>query len=149
MTLEQLAMALASNTTNLAKVLAEGNGVNALGKQQELALHLYETESKALYSKCMLLAGIDPRMCQPNSPTHLQFALKAWQAEGKRLHDLIGNPRSVGEPPLEPPMEKSKRADDSSTGISSESKHSHSDKDHDHSHSHSGSGEGCSGRTVP
>ena len=103
MTLEQLAMTLASNTTNLAKVLAEGNSIDAFTKQQELALHFYETESKALYSKCMLLAGIDPRMCQANTPTHLQFALKAWQAEGKRLHDLIGNPRGLGEQPLDVP----------------------------------------------
>jgi hypothetical protein len=135
MTLEQLAMTLASNPTNLAKVLTEGSGGDAIAKQQELALHLYETESKALYSKCMLMAGIDPRICQPNSPAHLQFALKAWQVEGKRLHDLMG--RGLGDPPLNFAIDKlpnkSNKEHSSSSGKGSDN---HSTKHHDHSHDH-------------
>jgi hypothetical protein len=143
MTFEQLAMALASSPTNLAKVLTESSGGDAIAKQQELALHLYETESKALYSKCMLMAGIDPRICQPNSPAHLQFALKAWQEEGKRLHDLMG--RGLGDPPLnfaiDKSSNKSNKEHSSSSGKGSDNgstkQHGHSHAHgHDHSHGH-------------
>jgi hypothetical protein len=96
MTLEQLAVTLGSSTTNLAKVLTECNSSNTdtLTKQQEMALNLYQSESRALYSRCMLLAGIDPSLCQESSTAYLQFSLSAWQTEGRRLRDLMGNTKA-------------------------------------------------------
>ena len=142
LTLEQLAMTLASNPTYLAKLIAEGNGGDALNKQQELALHLYETEAKALYSKCMLLAGIDPRMCQPISPTHLQFALKAWQAEGKRLHDLLGT-----RVPSEPPLDFGEENSDGKVNNGDHSKNNFERKNNDHDHDHDHEKHQCGSNT--
>ena len=99
MTLEQLAVSLGSSPSNLAKVLTSLNSNNAdtMAKQLNLALNLFQAESRALYSRCMLLAGIPQNQCQESSPTHLQFALNAWQMEGKRLKDLLANsPSSRG-----------------------------------------------------
>ena len=89
LTLEQLALALSSNTTNLAKLVAETKSGESMAKQQDLALNLFETESKALYTKCMLMAGIDVSLAQPDTPTYMAFALKAWQAEGNRLQKMM------------------------------------------------------------
>jgi hypothetical protein len=91
LTLEQLALALSSNTTNLAKLVAQTKSGESLAKQQDLALNLFETESKALYTKCMLMAGIDVSLAQPDTPTYMAFALKAWQAEGKRLQNMMSS----------------------------------------------------------
>ena len=89
LTLEQLALALSSNASSLAKLVAETRSGESMAKQEELALNLFETESKALYTKCMLMAGIDASLAQPNTPTYDSFALKAWQAEGKRLQKMM------------------------------------------------------------
>jgi hypothetical protein len=89
LTLEQLALALSSNTTSLAKLIAETKSGESMTKQQDLALNLFETESKSLYTKCMLMSGIDLSLAQPGTPTYMAFALKAWQAEGKRLQDMM------------------------------------------------------------
>lgn len=89
LTLEQLALALSSNTRNLAKLVAETRSGKSMAKQQELALNLHETEAKALYTRCMLMAGIDVGLAQPGTPTYTSFALKAWQAEGERLQGLV------------------------------------------------------------
>jgi hypothetical protein len=93
LTLEQLAVSLGSSPSRLAKVLTDlnSNSADSTAKQLQVALHLFQSESRALYSKCMLLAGIHPNHCQESSPNHLQFALNAWQLEGKRLQDLLGN----------------------------------------------------------
>jgi hypothetical protein len=95
LTLEQLALALSSNTTNLAKLVAETKSGESMAKQEELALNLYETESKSLYTKCMLMSGIDMSLAQPGAPTYAAFALKAWQAEGKRLQELMSGAKSL------------------------------------------------------
>ena len=97
MTLEQLAVSLGSSPSNLAKILTtlNSNNTDTMAKQLNLALNLYQAESRALYSRCMLLAGIPQNQCQESSPTHLQFALNAWQIEGKRLRDLLGNSPSA------------------------------------------------------
>jgi hypothetical protein len=89
LTLEQLALALSSNTTSLAMLIAETKSGESLAKQQDLALNLFETESASLYTKCMLMSGIDLSLAQPGTPTYMAFALKAWQAEGKRLQDMM------------------------------------------------------------
>ena len=159
MTLEQLAVALGSSPTNLAKLLAESSSADAMVKKQELALNLYQTESRALYSKCMLMAGIDPKHCQETSPAYLQFALTAWQQEGRRLHDLMGHSR-VGEAPLTfdtaPTIKRQPKRSSASSVASSSSRssrgaaapsaedgrknhdhHSHLHSRHDHGHSHS------------
>ncbi|KAL3922063.1 MAG: hypothetical protein SGILL_002408, partial [Bacillariaceae sp.] len=93
LTLEQMALALSSNTTSLAKLIAETKSGESLAKQEDLALKLYETESKALYTKCMLMSGINASLAQPGTPMYAAFAIKAWQGEGKRLQAMM-NPAS-------------------------------------------------------
>eukprot|EP00980_Cylindrotheca_fusiformis_P026071 scaffold15305_cov126-Cylindrotheca_fusiformis.AAC.9 len=106
MTLEQLAMTLSSNPTTLSKLLVRTNDKDAVEKQEGLALHLYELECKALYARCMLMAGMDPKLCQPESQAHLEFALKAWEAQGRRLQELVRDTKTVRDPPLEVDNEK-------------------------------------------
>lgn len=86
LSLEQLAVAL-SSSSNLVKVLSNNSGNE---QQQELALRLYRNESRALYQRCMLLAGFRPEDAEESSTAHLQFAFSAWQMEGKRLQELMG-----------------------------------------------------------
>jgi hypothetical protein len=138
LTLEQLALALSSNTTNLAKLVAETRSGESMAKQQELALNLFETESKSLYTKCMLMAGIDASLAQPDTPTYMGFALKAWQAEGKRLQDMMSAAKrestgidpsdlSVGDPPTNPKVGNNDSESDDA---------SHDSDGHDHGHDH-------------
>jgi hypothetical protein len=87
LSLEQLAVAL-SSSSNLVKVLSNNSGSE---QQQELALRLFRNESRALYQRCMLLAGFRPDDAEEKSQSHLQFAFSAWQMEGKRLQDLMGD----------------------------------------------------------
>lgn len=107
LTLEQLAMSLSSNPANLSKIIL-GVDDGATAKEQEaLALHLYEVENKALYSKCMLSARMDAKCCQQSSEEYLNFALKAWQAEGRRLQALMRSHPTIRDPPIEPNTEAS------------------------------------------
>lgn len=94
MTLEQLAVSLASSTT-LSKVLEE----NIPDVKEQLALNLFRSECAALYSRCMQLAGYSPEEAQANSNTYKEFAYKAWSMEGKRLESQVG----CMEPPSLPP----------------------------------------------
>jgi hypothetical protein len=105
LTLEQLAMSLSSNPANLSKIVLGVDDSATAKKQETLALHLYEVESKALYSRCMLSAGMDAKRCQQSSEEYLNFALKAWQAEGRRLQALMRSLPTVREPPIEPNTE--------------------------------------------
>jgi hypothetical protein len=93
LTLEQLALALSSNTTALAKLVSDTRTGESIVKQLDLAMNLYSGEVKALYSRCMLLAGIDPALAQPDTPTYLDFASKAWQKEGKFIADMMAKAR--------------------------------------------------------
>lgn len=107
LTLEQLAMSLSSNPANLTKIILGVDDSATAKKQEVLALHLYEVESKALYSKCMLTAGMDPKRCQQSSEEYLNFALKAWQAEGRRLQGLMRSNPTIRDPPIEPDTDAS------------------------------------------
>ena len=100
MTLEQLAMTLASNPGKLAEITSVSDSHK---KKQKIALALYETECRSMYSKCMLMSGISPQLCQPGSQEYLNFALKAWKLEGERLHDAKA--RTEGRLPQEPPLD--------------------------------------------
>jgi hypothetical protein len=93
LTLEQLALSLSSNTTALAKLVSDTRSGQSIVQQLDLALNLYSSEVKALYTRCMLQAGIDPALAQPDTPTYLDFASKAWQKEGQRLEEIIGKAR--------------------------------------------------------
>mmetsp|Transcript_23910 Transcript_23910/g.56488 ORF Transcript_23910/g.56488 Transcript_23910/m.56488 type:complete len:670 (+) Transcript_23910:114-2123(+) len=93
LTLEQLALALSSNTSALAKLVSDTRTGESIVKQLDLAMNLYSGEVKALYSRCMLQAGIDPALAEPEAPTYLDFASKAWQKEGKRLAEMMGKAR--------------------------------------------------------
>jgi hypothetical protein len=146
MTLEQLAMNLSSNPSKLSKIVLGSKDDGAPPKLEELALHLYSTECRALYSKCMLMAGVDPKLCNEKSYPHLEFAMKAWQAEGRRLQEVVRNTQaSFREAPLEStlnPAAGSRNAtsdrDDASAHSSAQSPHQHSSRNHNHSgHSHS------------
>jgi hypothetical protein len=104
LTLEQLALTL-SSTSNLAQVLAQTDGTGhtsgaAAEKLHELSLHLYQNEARALYQKAMLLAGYKHEDCREGSSKHLQFALSAWQLEGKRLQSAREH-MIMGDAPLE------------------------------------------------
>jgi len=85
LTLEQLAMNLASNTTTLAKVLAENLAPDAEEKKMSMAMRLFENEVKGLYSRVMHMSGFDPRECQPHTTTYREFARKVWKKEARRL----------------------------------------------------------------
>mmetsp|Transcript_39357 Transcript_39357/g.95250 ORF Transcript_39357/g.95250 Transcript_39357/m.95250 type:complete len:555 (+) Transcript_39357:83-1747(+) len=128
LTLEQLAMSLSSNPANLSKIILGVDDSATAKKQEALALHLYEVESKALYSKCMLTAGMDPKRCQQGSEEYLNFALKAWQAEGRRLQGLMRSNPTVRDPPIEPDTDASdsqgnRDASTSSRGSASTGEH--------------------------
>jgi hypothetical protein len=156
MTLEQLALSLSSSTSNLAKVLTEDSGVDARAKKQELALSLYQSEARALYSKCMLLAGMDPSCCQESSQQHSNFSLLAWQTEGKRLQNGMYH-TMVGNAPLEATTAKRNLTSDnqnhnsSSSTTQEKSQHTHQEQQHSHVHDHqehSHSHDHCDGRHV-
>jgi hypothetical protein len=141
LTLEQLALALSSNTTNLAKLVAETKSGESMSKQQDLALSLFETESKALYTKCMLMSGIDMSLAQPGTPTYMAFALKAWQAEGKRLQDMMSSARresasdlSIGEGGAGADDEEVGDDDDEENEDCSHQSHEHEDLRHAENH---------------
>jgi len=76
-----------SSSSNLVKVLSNNSGTE---QQLELALRLFRNESRALYQRCMLLAGFRPEDAEEKAQSHLQFAFSAWQTEGKRLQELMG-----------------------------------------------------------
>jgi hypothetical protein len=101
MTLEQLALTLRNGNT-LARVLLPS--ANSAQAQQNLAIALYQNESRALYSRSMLMAGFDPEIAQDEqSEQYIQVALAAWEREGQRLQSLMSssNPAADAEPPLE------------------------------------------------
>lgn len=130
LTLEQLAMTLASNTTSLAKVLAEDAAQDAQSKKMDLALRLFEVDVKALYSKALLMGGFDPRDCQQNTLLYQEFARKAWEREAKRLR---AQARAVGDYSFDELDRISGVA--SATTADVESLDKETDHDHDHDHS--------------
>ena len=88
LTLDQLALTLTSNTNSLSKLVAEVRNGNSEIKQEQMALDLHRADMKGLYTKCLLVAGVDSSLAEQNTPTYVKFALKAWEAEGKRLRRL-------------------------------------------------------------
>jgi hypothetical protein len=88
LTLDQLALSLSSNTNSLSKLVAEVRSGDSELKQEQMALDLYRTDVKGLYTKCMLVAGFDASLVEQNTTTYIKFATKAWEEEGKRLRSL-------------------------------------------------------------
>eukprot|EP00531_Pseudo-nitzschia_arenysensis_P020823 CAMPEP_0116147434 /NCGR_PEP_ID=MMETSP0329-20121206/17752_1 /TAXON_ID=697910 /ORGANISM="Pseudo-nitzschia arenysensis, Strain B593" /LENGTH=576 /DNA_ID=CAMNT_0003643361 /DNA_START=193 /DNA_END=1920 /DNA_ORIENTATION=- len=88
LSLDQLALTLTSNTSSLSKLVAEVRSGDSEIKQEQMALDLYRSDVKGLYTKCLLLAGVDATLTDQNTPTYIKFALKAWEVEGKRLRNL-------------------------------------------------------------
>jgi hypothetical protein len=129
LTLEQLAMHLASDTSSLAKILAENAAADAQSKKMDLAQRLFETDIKALYSKSLLMAGFDPRDCQQNTPLFQEFARKAWQGEAKRLKTTLGVGAGAGDFSFD-------ELDKAATGEESTSLGKEIDEEHDHAHDH-------------
>jgi hypothetical protein len=91
MTLEQLALSL-SHCANLSRVLAAispgGSGDGPAGRHETLAQNLCLAELRSLYTRCMLLAGFGLQDAQEDSPKCVEFASRAWEAEGRRLAAL-------------------------------------------------------------
>jgi hypothetical protein len=154
LTLEQLALTLSSNTRNLAKLVADTRSGESMTKQQELALNLHEVETKALYTKCMIVAGIDVSLAQPGTPTYTAFALKACQAEGQRLQGIVRTARrdransdlSVDETEARPSKSVGCEGDDDEieshhrSSVGQHQSHDRIDDDHHHHHLHHHSG---------
>ena len=88
LTLEQLALTLTSNTNSLSKLIAEVRSGDSDLRQERMALDLHKSEVKGLYTKCLLMSGVDAGLAEPNTPTYVKFAMKAWEAEGERLRSL-------------------------------------------------------------
>lgn len=133
LTLEQLAMTLASNTTSLAKVLSENAAPDARSQKMDLALRLFEVDVKALYSKALLMGGFDPRDCQQNTPLHQEFARKAWENEAKRLRTQTRATGTMGEYSFDE-LDRISGVASATTVADVESLDKDTDHDHDHDH---------------
>lgn len=134
LTLEQLAMTLASNTTSLAKVLAENAADDAQSKRMDLAMRVFETDLKAMYSKAMLMGGFDPRDCQPGMPVYMQFARKAWKKEAKRLQTMAGSAADPGDFSFD---DLDKAAQDGvARALTLDNTDKTTEDEHDHDHDH-------------
>lgn len=99
LTLDQLATTL-NNSSNLHQLFAaDGNnngdgtkGIDGRAKRREiLALNLYQNESRALYQKCMLMAGYPAEECTEGSIQQVRFVTAAYQVEGKRLQEYLSS----------------------------------------------------------
>eukprot|EP00536_Pseudo-nitzschia_multiseries_P006047 jgi/Psemu1/324181/estExt_fgenesh1_pg.C_1240026 len=88
LSLDQLALTLSSNTTGLTKLVQEARSGESETKQEQMALSIYQSDVKSLYTRCLLIAGVDPSLAEANTPTYVRFAVKAWEAEGERLRTL-------------------------------------------------------------
>mmetsp|Transcript_8047 Transcript_8047/g.11674 ORF Transcript_8047/g.11674 Transcript_8047/m.11674 type:complete len:472 (-) Transcript_8047:11-1426(-) len=86
MTLEQLAIRLA-NTPTLFQSLSSDPDPEA---KLNLALSLYQVDSRALLQKCMILAGYEGTEITEGSTSYMQVALNIWEQEGKRIETLLG-----------------------------------------------------------
>ena len=133
LTLEQLAMTLASNTTSLAKVLAENAAPDARSQKMDLALRLFEVDVKAIYSKALLMGGFDPRDCQPNTPLYHEFARKAWENEAKRLRAQARATGAGGDFSFDE-LDRISGVASATTAADVESLDKETDHDHDHDH---------------
>jgi hypothetical protein len=92
MTLEQLAWTLQTHNTLSSVLLA---GPTHFKTPKDLALVFYQNECRMLYQKCMLQAGFTADQVKEETKTHKDFASEAWQAEGRRLLELIPNKSST------------------------------------------------------
>jgi hypothetical protein len=88
LTLDQLALILSSNEASLTKLVSDSQSGESMAKQEQLALDIYKAEVKSLYTKCLLIAGVDASLAEQNTPTYTRFASKAWEFEGKRIRSL-------------------------------------------------------------
>lgn len=155
LTLEQLAMTLASNSTSLARVLAENAAPDARSQKMDLALRLFEVDVKALYSKALLMGGFDPRDCQQNTPLYHEFAKKAWENEAKRLRAQSRATGAPGDYSFDE-LDRISGVASATTAADVESLDKDTDHDHDHDHgAHSNheqdekkSGEDCEYRHI-
>jgi hypothetical protein len=86
--LDQLALTLSSNTASLSKLIAEVRSGDSEVKKERMAMDLFQADVKGLYTKSLLVAGVDASLAEQNTPTYIKFATKAWEAEGKRLRSL-------------------------------------------------------------
>jgi len=148
LTLEQLAMHLASDTTGLAKVLAESQAADAQSKKMNLASRLFEIDVKALYSKSLLMAGFDPRDCQQNTPLFQEFARKSWASEAKRLKNLLGAGAGAGDFSFDE-LDKSVSGSGASIGKETEKAHGHAhNQDHGEKDDRITAAAGCDSRHI-
>ena len=135
LSLEQLAMSLSTNQSSLMQLLTSSqDSQEALEKKKEMATALYLAESKALYTRCLVLSGVSPEQCGERSPLMLEFAANAWRQEGARLQQLLGH-QPLADPPLTAAAASKDDKEATSNGATAPASASET-VDHDHSHSH-------------
>lgn len=144
LTLEQLAVTLASNPSGLVKVLTDTYSADALAKKMEVAKRLFEAECKSLYAKSMLMAGFEPSDCQPNARAYQDFADRVWQGEKERLEVLFGKHNSD-----ELGVDFSKSTCQSSVvSMKSQATTGHHEHHHETDHNHKHNEGGCDSRHL-
>jgi len=117
LTLEQLAVTL-SSSSNLVQVLNRSEE-----SKREMALNIYQNESRALYTKCMLLAGYPPSDAKEGARKQVEFAFSAWELEGQRLQAFTAiDEQQLNDAPMEAKTSPPK---------SPEAAHSHSQESND------------------
>lgn len=89
MTLEQLAIVLQSNSHVRQTIAGESNNGSVEQSRFNQALAFCRYESKALYSKAMLLAGYPLSAVSDESHEYVQLAVAAWQQEGLDLQKRL------------------------------------------------------------
>ena len=133
LTLDQLALTLSSNAANLTKLVSDSRSGESMAKQEQLALDIYKAEVKSLYTKCLLIAGVDANLAEQDTPTYTRFACKAWEFEGKRLKSLNDGIFGGTEGVLRPSTKSNK---DRSTRDNVVTFQEHNNIRHNHNHDH-------------
>ena len=132
LSLDQLALTLSSNTNSLSKLVSEVRSGVSEQNQEQLALDLFKNDVKGLYTNCLLRAGVDRNLAEQNTPTYIKFAMKAYEAEGKRLRSLnetLGRGKqkknvTIASPPQSTRVRANSRSsmnDNATAGVSSDS----------------------------
>jgi hypothetical protein len=133
LTLDQLALTLSSNAASLTKLVSDSRSGESMATQEQLALDIYKVEVKSLYTKCLLIAGVDANLAEQSSPTYTRFASKAWEFEGKRIRSMNDAIFDGIEGVLRPSTKSGK---DRSTNDNVVTFQEHNNIRHNHNHDH-------------
>jgi hypothetical protein len=101
LSLEQLAMTLASSSLESLQQLSASTNIPNLPKPQtaeereRLALGMIQFETRALLCKCMMQVGYELHEAREGTPTYFEMALKAWRREQQYLKQHAPSTRDV------------------------------------------------------